>query len=169
MLEGLLAEDDSVPDVWYLAGLCAHAGGDFEAALEAIAAGEHLLRAQGRGAKARASPKGAPAEAGEAGEDALAIDFTELRVRALLIPSLLYKCDGEHSLSAYIAAHLRHELSNVSPFKSHAKSLTVLLLLLTHAIHLCDLGNVLKELSEPCWQAQAAVEESMANVRESRR
>lgn len=87
VLEGLLAEDDSVPDVWYLAGLCAHAGGDFEAALEAISAGEHLLRAQGQGAGARASPKGAPAGAGEAGEDALAADLIELRVRASLLPS----------------------------------------------------------------------------------
>ena len=84
VLEGLLAEDDSVPDVWYLAALCAHAGGDFEAALEAVAAGEHLLRAQGRDIGRRTSPKGAPAAAGEAGEDALATDFAELRVRALL-------------------------------------------------------------------------------------
>ena len=114
MLEGLLAEDDSVPDVWYLAGLCAHAGGDFDAALEAIAAGEHLLRAQGRGAKACGSPKGAPAGAEEAGEDALATDFTELRVRALLISSLLH---GEPRPSAYTAAQFNcgHRLCNAYP------------------------------------------------------
>ena len=79
-----MAEDDSVPDVWYLAGLCAHAGGDFEAALEAVAAGEHLLRAQGRGGKARAGPNGAPVAGEEPSGDALASDFNELRVRALI-------------------------------------------------------------------------------------
>ena len=76
-----------MPDVWYLAALCAHAGGDFEAALEAIAAGEHLLRAQGRAARGRARPKGVPAAEEALGEDALAADFAELRVRALLIHS----------------------------------------------------------------------------------
>jgi hypothetical protein len=75
VLEGLLAEDDSVPDVWYLAGLCAHAGGDFEAALDAAAAGERLLRGGGGGGAER----GKPGE--EAAPDSLAADFAELRVR----------------------------------------------------------------------------------------
>ncbi len=74
VLEGLLAEDDGVPDVWYLAGLCAHAGGDFEAALDAAAAGERLLRGGGGGAE-----RGKPGE--EAAPDSLAADFAELRVR----------------------------------------------------------------------------------------
>ncbi|KAK9827266.1 hypothetical protein WJX81_005908 [Elliptochloris bilobata] len=83
VLEGLLAEDDSVPDVWYLAALCAHAGGDFEAALEAIAAGERLLGAQGQGvpqlgAPRHANPRGPPADE-DPDEDALAADFIELQ------------------------------------------------------------------------------------------
>lgn len=80
MLEGLLAEDDSVPDVWYLAALCAHAGGDFEAALEAVAAGERLLAIEsGEGFETLQGAGGAAAEEGD--DDSLAADFVELRVR----------------------------------------------------------------------------------------
>ncbi|EIE25825.1 TPR-like protein [Coccomyxa subellipsoidea C-169] len=42
VLEGLIAEDDSVPDVWYLLGLSLHAGGDFEDALTAANEAERL-------------------------------------------------------------------------------------------------------------------------------
>lgn len=80
VLEGLLAEDDSVPDVWYLAALCAHAGGDFEAALEAVAAGERLLAIEsGEGVETLHGARGAAAAEGDG--DSLAADFVELRVR----------------------------------------------------------------------------------------
>ena len=42
MLESLIAEDDAVPDVWYLLGLSLHAGGDFEDALTAANKAERL-------------------------------------------------------------------------------------------------------------------------------
>ena len=42
VLEGLIAEDDSVPDVWYLLGLSLHAGGDFQDALTAANEAERL-------------------------------------------------------------------------------------------------------------------------------
>ena len=43
VLEGLIAEDDSVPDVWYLLGLSLHAGGEFEDALTAANEAERLV------------------------------------------------------------------------------------------------------------------------------
>jgi cytochrome c-type biogenesis protein CcmH/NrfG len=43
VLEGLVTEDDSVPDVWYLLGLAFHAGGDFEDALRAAEEAERLV------------------------------------------------------------------------------------------------------------------------------
>lgn len=43
MLEGLLAEDDTVPDVWYLLGLALHAGCGFEDALTAVNEAERLV------------------------------------------------------------------------------------------------------------------------------
>lgn len=43
VLEDLIAEDDSVPDVWYLLGLALHAGGDFEDALMAADEAERLV------------------------------------------------------------------------------------------------------------------------------
>ncbi|KAK9915673.1 hypothetical protein WJX75_002503 [Coccomyxa subellipsoidea] len=42
VLESLIAEDDAVPDVWYLLGLSLHAGGDFEDALTAANKAERL-------------------------------------------------------------------------------------------------------------------------------
>ncbi|KAK9819943.1 hypothetical protein WJX72_004200 [[Myrmecia] bisecta] len=44
ILESLLAENDSAPDVWYLMGMCLHAGGEPEEALEALEEGLRLLR-----------------------------------------------------------------------------------------------------------------------------
>lgn len=43
VLEGLIAEDDTVPDVWYLLGLSLHAGGEFEDALTAANEAERLI------------------------------------------------------------------------------------------------------------------------------
>lgn len=43
VLEDLIAEDDSVPDVWYLLGLALHAGGNFEDALRAADEAERLV------------------------------------------------------------------------------------------------------------------------------
>ncbi len=43
VLEGLIAEDDLVPDVWYLLGLSLHAGGEFEDALTAAKEAERLV------------------------------------------------------------------------------------------------------------------------------
>ena len=39
----LIAEDDTVPEVWYLLGLALHAGGEFEDALTAAAEAERLV------------------------------------------------------------------------------------------------------------------------------
>ncbi|CAK0774421.1 hypothetical protein CVIRNUC_004166 [Coccomyxa viridis] len=43
VLEMLIAEDDTVPEVWYLLGLALHAGGDFDEALTAAAEAERLV------------------------------------------------------------------------------------------------------------------------------
>ena len=43
VLEMLIAEDDTVPEVWYLLGLALHAGGEFEDALTAAAEAERLV------------------------------------------------------------------------------------------------------------------------------
>ena len=39
----LIAEDDTVPEAWYLFGLALHAGGDFDEALTAAAEAERLI------------------------------------------------------------------------------------------------------------------------------
>ena len=44
VLEDLLKEDDSDPNVWYLMALCYHAGGHYLEALDAIAKGEGALQ-----------------------------------------------------------------------------------------------------------------------------
>ena len=43
VLEMLIAEDDTVPEVWYLLGLALHAGGEFDEALTAAAEAERLV------------------------------------------------------------------------------------------------------------------------------
>ena len=43
VLEMLIAEDDAVPEVWYLLGLALHAGGEFEDALTAASEAERLV------------------------------------------------------------------------------------------------------------------------------
>ncbi len=43
VLEMLIAEDDTVPEVWYLLGLALHAGGEFDAALTAAGEAERLV------------------------------------------------------------------------------------------------------------------------------
>ena len=43
VLEMLIAEDDTVPEVWYLLGLALHAGGEFDDALTAAAEAERLV------------------------------------------------------------------------------------------------------------------------------
>ena len=73
VLEELLAEDDSVPDAWYLLGLALHAGGDFEEALAAAGEAERLLARR----RADGGPPGGPREAG-----ALLLDLAELKARA---------------------------------------------------------------------------------------
>ena len=60
VLEELLAEDDSVPDAWYLLGLALHAGGDFEEALAAADEAERLLARR----RADGGPPGGPARPG---------------------------------------------------------------------------------------------------------
>ena len=39
----LIAEDDTVPEVWYLLGLALHAGGEFDDALTAANEAERLV------------------------------------------------------------------------------------------------------------------------------
>ena len=39
----LIAEDDTVPEVWYLLGLALHAGGEFDDALTAAGEAERLV------------------------------------------------------------------------------------------------------------------------------
>lgn len=43
VLEMLIAEDDTVPEVWYLLGLALHAGGEFDDALTAAGEAERLV------------------------------------------------------------------------------------------------------------------------------
>ena len=43
VLDSLIAEDDSVPNVWYMLAMCLLGGGDVEAAEEALQQGQLLL------------------------------------------------------------------------------------------------------------------------------
>jgi hypothetical protein len=63
VLEGLLAEKDTLPDIWYMLALALYSGGDFEEALKTVEEGEALL----------AHPACVP---GDIAQDA----FTELKV-----------------------------------------------------------------------------------------
>lgn len=68
LLEELLEEDDSAPDVWYLLAMCLHGGDDLEDALDAAQRGH-----------------AAALKAGTAPSDSR-WDFAELKVRATCPP-----------------------------------------------------------------------------------
>lgn len=44
ILDSLIAEDDSVPNVWYMLAMCLIGGGEVEAAEEALQQGQLLLK-----------------------------------------------------------------------------------------------------------------------------
>ncbi len=46
ILDSLIEEDDSVPNVWYMLAMCLLGGGQTEAAAEALQHGQKLLRKQ---------------------------------------------------------------------------------------------------------------------------
>lgn len=69
VLEMLIAEDDTVPEVWYLLGLALHAGGEFKDALTAAGEAERLMSQRRH-------------EDPDAGETLL--DIEDLKVRMLL-------------------------------------------------------------------------------------
>lgn len=46
VLDSLIEEDDSVPNVWYMLAMCLLGGGQTEAAAEALQHGQKLLRKQ---------------------------------------------------------------------------------------------------------------------------
>ena len=64
ILEELLAENDQAVDVWYLLGMCQHAGGDDESAQATLEEGEALA-----------------ARLGVLATDPSAIGFAQLKVR----------------------------------------------------------------------------------------
>ena len=47
LLESLLEEDDSAPDVWYLLAMCLHGGCELEDALDAVQRGHAAATAAG--------------------------------------------------------------------------------------------------------------------------
>ena len=47
VLEGLLEEDDSTPDVWYLLAMCLRGGGELADALDAVQRGHAAAMAAG--------------------------------------------------------------------------------------------------------------------------
>ena len=61
ILDSLIEEDDSVPNVWYMLAMCLLGGGQTEAAAEALQHGQKLLRKQ-------------------SDADELAKDFSDLKV-----------------------------------------------------------------------------------------
>lgn len=61
ILDSLIEEDDSVPNVWYMLAMCLLGGGQTEAAAEALQHGQKLLRKQST-------------------SDDLAKDFSDLKV-----------------------------------------------------------------------------------------
>lgn len=46
ILDSLIEEDDSVPNVWYMLAMCLLGGGQTEAAAEALQHGQKLLKKQ---------------------------------------------------------------------------------------------------------------------------
>ena len=74
VLEDLLKEDDSDPNVWYLMALCYHAGGHFSEALDAIAKGEGALQVTSGSKLAKEEPA-----------------FGELRVRSIACTRVFVK------------------------------------------------------------------------------
>ena len=65
ILDSLIEEDDSVPNVWYMLSMCLLGGGQTEAAAEALQHGQKLLRKQ-------------------SDADDLAKDFSDLKVWTIL-------------------------------------------------------------------------------------
>ena len=76
VLEGLIAEDDGVPDVWYLLGLALHAGGEFDEALVTVEEAERLVAT-----RPAAADEADPSAAGE-----LLLDLAELKVGSACHP-----------------------------------------------------------------------------------
>ena len=87
ILEELLAENDQAVDVWYLLGMCQHAGRDDESALAALEEGEAL-----------AARSGVPAT------DPSAVGFAQLKVRSSGMSQPT--STGLHSQLAVLAVHV---------------------------------------------------------------
>ena len=75
ILDSLIAEDDSVPNVWYMLAMCLLGGGEIEAAEEALQQGQLLLK------------KSADA-------DDLVKEFSELKVWLAVLPMSMFPVLG---------------------------------------------------------------------------
>lgn len=89
ILDSLIEEDDSVPNVWYMLAMCLLGGGQTEAAAEALQHGQKLLKKQ-------------------RDTDELAQDFKDLKVHTShTVKLLLHTCQLMQSQSLQQPLHLR--------------------------------------------------------------